>query len=320
MENYFAVNGSLLLSGLELDFPVFCRMRNRTRLFPEFEKKPGGPWRLDENVSRCDKEVMIKMEDIEKYQALLQELLDGGRGGEPENGKRVRQKSIILRELSKIMIQEMLEDPRSGEKIKNLKNMVNTTVDFIMENEASFYTLMRIHSFDFYTYVHSLNVCTLSVGLGSAIGLFRSPDLEWLALGGSLHDIGKSQLDPKLINKPEELTESEYDLIKTHVNRGVELLKDNHELPEEVLSIVSQHHEKLSGKGYPNGLKGDEISLYGQISSIVDIYDALTTDRPYRKALSPFDALKIIAKTEDDFEQTLMKKFIMMLGSQIVST
>jgi len=320
MENYFAVNGSLLLSGLELEFPVFCRRQNRTRLFPEFEQNPEGPWHLDENVSHCNKEVMIKMEDLAKYQALLQKLFEGGGGGAPENGKRVRQKAIILKELSKIMIQEMLADPRSGEKIKNLRNMVNTTVDFIMENESSFYTLMRIHAFDFYTYVHSLNVCTLCVGLGSAIGLFRSPDLELLALGGSLHDIGKSQLDPKLINKPEELNESEYEVVKTHVNRGVELLKDNPDLPDEVLSIVSQHHERLSGNGYPNGLKGDEISLYGQISSIVDVYDALTTDRPYRKALSPFDALKIIAKTEDDFEQTLMKKFILMLGSQIVST
>ena len=190
-------------------------------------------------------------------------------------------------------------------------------VDFILDNETSYVSLMVISEHDFYTYTHSLNVCTLALGLGSAIGMPKSPDLEWLGLGAMLHDVGKSQVDSKLINKPGRLTDDEFAKMKSHVNQGVNLLRDHHKMPQKVLEVVAQHHEKLGGNGYPSGLSGDELTLFGRIASIVDIYDALTTARSYKKAFTPFEALSILSKNEEDYDRSLLKELVMMLGRQI---
>ena len=214
-------------------------------------------------------------------------------------------------------VQDVLDDPRSGEKIKKVGDSVNSMVDFILENETSYFSLMTISAHDFYTYMHSLNVCTLSIGLGSAMGLPKSPDLEMLGMGTMLHDIGKSQIDPKLINKPGRLTDEEFKEMKGHVNEGVKLLKEHHKLPEMVMEPVVQHHEKLTGNGYPNAIKGDQLTLFGRISSIIDIYDALTTVRSYKKAFTPFEALSILRENENDYDTRLLREIVLMLGRQL---
>ena len=315
--NFFVVNRNLFQKGEEVDFPIYYHVGNDLHLFAEFEKKPEGPWELTERISVSNRELMIRREDIHKYQAFINRLM----GSEKEEGAnqelKIMRKATVLREMSKVVIQEVLDDPRSGEKLKNLRDQVYQTADFVLENVDSFYSLMVIHSYDFYTYTHSLNVSTLCVGFGSSLGLFKSPDLEWLALGGALHDVGKSEIDTKLINKPAKLTPEEFEEVKKHVPLGVELLKKNHDLPREVLEIVAQHHEKLTGAGYPEGLKDDQVSYFGRISAIVDVYDALTTERPYKKALTTFEALNIIARVQGEYDGDLVKKFIGMLGKQL---
>lgn len=138
-----------------------------------------------------------------------------------------------------------------------------------------------------------------------------------LGLGAMLHDVGKSLVDPKLINKPGKFTDEEFAKMKDHVLFGVNILKENHDLPDKTLELVAQHHEKITGIGYPYGLKSDQIDLFGRISSIVDIYDALTTERSYKKALTPFEALSFLSKTQKDYDQNILTQFILMLGKQI---
>lgn len=317
VDHFHVIDPRVLDAGMELDFPVYFYEDNDVHLFPEFEKKDQGPWEITDTTLACGKTLMIRREDVSAYRLFVENLMTASMGSETGEWKAVQKRASVLREMTKIVVQDVLDDPRSGEKIKKVGESVQGLVGFILDNETSYYSLMKISAHDFYTYIHSLNVCTLSVGLGSAIGLTKSPDLENLGLGAMLHDIGKSQVDSRLINKPGRLTEEEFKQMKNHVTLGVDLLKTHHNLPAAVLDPVAQHHEKLSGIGYPLGLKDKQLTLFGRISSIVDIYDALTTKRSYKAAFSPFEALSFLSKTEADYDKNLMREFIMMLGKQI---
>ncbi|MBN2290051.1 MAG: HD-GYP domain-containing protein [Candidatus Glassbacteria bacterium] len=314
--NYHSVDNRLFVEGAEIDFPVYAHVENDVALFPEIESKKEGPWELTPSICSFKKEIMIRKTDMPKYRAFVEKMMASPSGADQP---ALMRKATALREMSKIVVQDVLDDPRSGEKMKKVGDSVNNMVDFILENETSYFSLMTISAHDFYTYTHSLNVCTFSLGLGSAIGLPKTPDLEMLGLGTMLHDIGKSQVDSKLINKPGRLTDEEFMAMKNHVTLGVNLLKEHHNLPAQVMEPVAQHHEKLTGSGYPNGIKGDQLTLFGRISSIVDIYDALTTVRSYKKAFTPFEALSILAKNEDDYDHQLLREVVLMLGRQVKS-
>ena len=306
----------IYIEGAEIDFPLYSHLENEVNLFPEMESKPEAPWTMTPAICTFKKEMMIRKTDLPKYRAFVEQMMSSLTGADQEV---IERKATALREMSKMVVQDVLDDPRSGENIKKAGDSVNNMVDFILENETSYFSLMTISAHDFYTYTHSLNVCTLSIGLGSAIGLPKSPDLEMLGLGTMLHDIGKSQVDPKLINKPGRLTDEEFTAMKGHVAAGVKLLQEHHKLPERVLEPVAQHHEKLTGSGYPDAIMGDQLSLFGRISSIIDIYDALTTVRSYKKAFTPFEALSILRKNENDYDTRLMREMVLMLGKQLKS-
>ena len=311
LDNFHVIDHSLFEPGMELPFAVYYHEDNDIRLAEDFEEKPEGPWELTLRSFAQDKELMVRNEDLAAYRSFVQELMSAAGSGP------VERQAHALREMSKIVVKDVLDDPRSGENIKQVNQTVGSMVEFILENETSFYSLMKISGHDYYTYVHSMNVCTFCVALGHQIGLRKSPDLEMLGLGAMLHDLGKSLVESKLINKPGRLTEQEFARMKDHVLLGVNVLKENHELPDKALEPVAQHHEKMTGIGYPYGLKDDQIGIFGRISSIVDIYDALTTERSYKKALSPFEALSFLSKTQDDYDQSILTQFIVMLGKQI---
>ncbi len=152
-----------------------------------------------------------------------------------------------------------------------------------------------------------------SVGLGVAVNLPR-PQIELLGMGAMLHDVGKSAIPGDILNKQGKLDDMEYMIIKTHVTEGEKILRSNPDVPPQAMPAALQHHEKLSGRGYPAGLKGTEINLFGRIVAIADCYDALTTKRPYKAPMTPFYALSIIAKETGDYDQELLKVFIKMLG------
>lgn len=317
IDNFHVIDPRLLEAGMKVGFPIYYHENNDVHLFPEYGDGSVGPWEITPDVVTCTKPLMIRKEDVNAYRSFVEQLMNTSMGGEKTEIEAVRKKANVLREMTKIVVQDVLDDPRSGEKIKNVSDSVQGLVGFILDNETSYYSLMRISSHDFYTYIHSLNVCTLGVGLGSAIGLPQKPDLEQLGLGAMLHDVGKSQVDSQLINKPGRLTEEEFAQMRNHVMLGVDLLKNHHKLPARVLEPVAQHHEKLSGNGYPLGIKGEQLTQFGRISSIVDIYDALTTKRSYKAAFSPFEALSFLSKTEADYDKGLLRAFVMMLGKQI---
>ncbi|WP_018132330.1 HD-GYP domain-containing protein [Effusibacillus pohliae] len=168
--------------------------------------------------------------------------------------------------------------------------------------------LSGIYSSSNHLYVHSVNVGIYATVLGMVIGLNRNQLIE-LGVGAMLHDIGKTQIPPEIIEKPGKLTDAEFEQMKKHTTYGYEILREQPDIPLLAAHCALQHHERLDGSGYPRGLQENEIHLYGKIVGLVDTYDALITNRPYRKAYLPHEALDIIFASVGKYDIGLMTAF-----------
>ncbi|WP_092333256.1 HD-GYP domain-containing protein [Desulfosporosinus hippei] len=172
--------------------------------------------------------------------------------------------------------------------------------------------LNKFRQFDDDTYIHSVNVAILATLIGMQIG-FAGQTLRDLTLGALLHDIGKGSIPPEILNKPSELTSKELEIIKKHPLIGEEMLKEA-DLSAEVLSIIRHHHERWNGHGYPDGVSQQAITLSAQVVAVSDVFDALISDRPYRKGLPPYYALElIIAGSGEEFNENIVKSFLQCL-------
>lgn len=312
--DYYPIEKKTLIPCIKVGFNVYRKKDFDVELYFGPENQNEQQDIVPVNMLELSLPVVIQNNDIPLYKEYMQNIT---REYSRYETAPQELRCSIIRENSKLVIKDILEDPRSGKNIKESGNVVETLVDIVLNNEDNYYNLLKITSHDYYTYVHSLNVCTLSVGLGMAINLDRKSDLTELGLGAILHDMGKSLVDPRIINKPGRLTEEEYKIVQKHVIHGVSLLeKSNGKIARSVFHPILQHHEKVFGKGYPYCLKGEQIHLFGRITAIVDFYDAVTTRRPYKRAYKPFEALQLIAECQEDYDGELLKEFVMMLGRQ----
>nr|WP_275405823.1 HD-GYP domain-containing protein [Desulfovibrio sp. JC022] len=168
--------------------------------------------------------------------------------------------------------------------------------------------------YDEYTYTHSINVNLYSLLLGKALGLNRS-ELESLGIAALFHDVGKGRVPNKVLNKPGKLTDSEYEVMKSHSRKGLEVLGDVEGLDGAVLRGVVEHHERYDGNGYPSGIKGEDIHPFGRIIAISDVYDALTSVRVYKKAITPAKTLSQMYKWKGtDFDPAYLNRFVRVMG------
>jgi len=183
----------------------------------------------------------------------------------------------------------------------------------IGHNKRVFISLMMVSSHNYYTYTHSINVCMYAIAIGSELGLSKN-EMTLLAEGALLHDVGKSKIDSSIINKDGPLNSYEFEIIKKHPLYGEEILSASGEIKQEIIDIVSKHHEKTNGKGYPRGVGKEELSKLVQIVTIADIFDALTTKRSYKEALSSFEAFSLmLSKMRDELNIEILQKFISSL-------
>ncbi|MFQ5544157.1 MAG: HD-GYP domain-containing protein, partial [Nitrospiria bacterium] len=317
LQNFIPVNAQIFSPGLKIPFDLYLEQNRSLSPIVKAESPiPENDFFSNGEDTTSQKNILISKHDVSAYKQFLEMLASKKMTG--YNDVTSRSHTAIVLENSKLVAKDLLDNPRSGATVKASKQAVNELINNVLNNKSSFYGLMKINSYDYYTYVHSLNVCTLSIALGIALGLNKK-DLFDLSMGGMLHDVGKSKVPASLINKPGKLTDQEFTEVKNHVTRGYLILKEHKELPKRVFSPLLQHHEKLNGKGYPNKLEGDQIDLFGRISSIIDIYDALTTKRAYKKAFTPFDALTFLGKHKEAYDQVVFKTFVDMIGKQIVS-
>jgi putative nucleotidyltransferase with HDIG domain len=187
-------------------------------------------------------------------------------------------------------------------------------VDYILQEGRAARSLLTIAIHEYYTYTHSVNVAAVGTLFAKELG-FKDEDLKHFCAGILLHDIGKTRINTDILNKKGKLTKEEFEEVKRHPEMGVEILKETGNGFTDEYFIALQHHENYDGTGYPRGLKGDEILRCGKIARIIDVYDALTTDRPYAKAIRPFAALvEMKEKMINCFDRTLFKEFVRFSG------
>lgn len=177
---------------------------------------------------------------------------------------------------------------------QQMQFLVEDMVNNLTENPNIMVNMVDLKMFNDYTFYHSVNVTILSIVLGMALHLDKE-ELYKLGMSALLHDIGKIFVPLEILDKPGKLTSEEFDIIKTHSEKGYRYLKDYYyDIPIKSYVGVLQHHEKFDGTGYPYNKRGEDISLFGRIISIADVYDALTSKRPYRNAMLPSDTMEYI--------------------------
>jgi putative nucleotidyltransferase with HDIG domain len=214
------------------------------------------------------------------------------------------------------VVKGMLQDIRLGRQIEmdRVEPLVEQMVDSIFRNQDALLPLARLKEHDNYTFQHSVSVCALLVSFARSLGLERAVIKE-IAIGGLLHDVGKAQVPDEILNKPAKLTEAEFTKMKSHVVQSIIILQNTPGISQIALDVAGQHHERYDGSGYPNKLKGGEISLYGRMGSIVDVYDALTSDRVYHKGMAPTAALgRLLEWSTFHFDPELVRAYVRSVG------
>jgi HD-GYP domain-containing protein (c-di-GMP phosphodiesterase class II) len=224
------------------------------------------------------------------------------------------EKGKIVYEACLFSLETVFKHPKA-EFIQKSKETMRHTVDHILTaNRDSVKHMIRLITHDPTTYHHSGNVGLLGASLMKEMLGGSDKDLYNIGYGLFLHDIGKSCIDPCILNKPGRLTDAEWEIMKGHPQEGYRLLLEEDNLTAEAEAITLEHHERSDGKGYPQGLKGEQIDPLARICNIVDSYDALMTRRPYKESMTPFQTLKIMKnEMRGQFDKELFERFVHLL-------
>ena len=217
---------------------------------------------------------------------------------------------------SKRAVVSMFNEARLGKAVDSAsaQNLVEEISDSVTRNPGALISLARLKTADDYTYMHSVAVCAMMVALAKQIGLTEEHTRS-AGMAGLLHDLGKAAIPLAVLNKPGKLTDDEFEVIKSHPVEGYNMLKEGGSVEDSVLDACLHHHEKIDGSGYPDKLKGDEITLIARMTAICDVYDAITSDRPYKRGWDPSESLRRMAEwTKGHFDPRLFQAFVKSIG------
>jgi len=226
------------------------------------------------------------------------------------------EKAQLIYQKASETINAMFANPESLENIKNAQNVVNSSIEIILNDHCAVESLMKITAHDYYTHTHSINVSIYTLSLGSALGI-KGKDLEVLGMAAILHDLGKSKIDYEIINKNGKLTDVEFTQMKNHPALGHEIALKLGIKDERILNAIRHHHEKMEGGGYPDNLKGDQINYFARIIGVCDVFDALSTKRSYKDPMSSFESFKLMKdQMKGHLDMDIVNAFIKMLHKQ----
>ncbi len=250
---------------------------------------------------------------------------EGGpeQGAKPTAGQPAAGFQDEVRRASKIVAQarpamkNLFRDVRLGKAIdtEHCLPLVSDIADSVERNPAAIVSLARLKTSDDYTFMHSVAVCALMVALGKQLGLGEA-DCREAGLAGLVHDLGKALMPLEVLNKPGALTSEEFAIMKSHPEAGHRMLLEGKGVGPVPLDVCLHHHEKVNGKGYPHGLQGDEISLFAKMGAVCDVYDAITSNRPYKAGWDPSESITRMAQwaKEGHFDEKVFQAFVKSVG------
>ena len=216
---------------------------------------------------------------------------------------------------SKKAVMSMFREARLGNAVdaESCLPLVEEISSSVLRNPGAMVSLARLKTQDEYTYMHSVAVCALMVALGREAGM-DADACRAVGLAGLMHDMGKAQMPLEILNKPGKLTDEEFAIIRSHPERGHELLVEGRGATAEVLDVCLHHHERVDGTGYPHRLDADALTQVARMGAICDVYDAITSNRPYKKGWDPAESIARMASWKGHFDPQLFKLFVKSLG------
>jgi putative nucleotidyltransferase with HDIG domain len=210
----------------------------------------------------------------------------------------------------------MFEEARMGNTVDvgGAKQLVEEISDSVARNPGALISLARLKKVDDYTYMHSVAVCAMMVALAKQLGLDEAQTRS-AGLAGLMHDLGKAMMPMEVLNKPGKLTDAEFTIIKSHPVEGHKMLLGGVNVDPMVLDVCLHHHEKMDGSGYPKGLKADEITQFAKMGAVCDVYDAITSNRPYKSGWDPAESLRKMAEwANGHFDPKIFQAFVKSMG------
>ncbi|MEI8168307.1 MAG: HD-GYP domain-containing protein [Rhodoferax sp.] len=217
---------------------------------------------------------------------------------------------------AKQAVVSMFEEARMGNTVDvgGARQLVEEISDSVARNPGALISLARLKKVDDYTYMHSVAVCAMMVALAKQLG-FDETQTRSAGLAGLMHDLGKALMPMDVLNKPGKLTDAEFSIIKSHPDEGYKMLLGSTNVDPMVLDVCLHHHEKTDGSGYPKGMKDESISLYAKMGAVCDVYDAITSNRPYKSGWDPAESLRKMAEwTNGHFDPRVFQAFVKSMG------
>ncbi|MBF0196438.1 MAG: HD-GYP domain-containing protein [Planctomycetes bacterium] len=308
-DNYVRVNLEWLKTDRSYDFDLFALVNGQFLLF--CRKKLNLTKKMTLKLKKSS--LYIDKREAPHFQSYMEENIADIVA---DTTKPLIEKSEAVYAVSTNLINDLLNEPKAA-SIGKVKNLVDSQMSFVMGNPGAVTSLMSITEHDYYTYTHSMNVAIYLVGLGKQMGL-SGDEIQKLSLGGMLHDLGKAKIPLEIINSTGKLSKEEFEEMQKHPSFGVELLKKLDEvdmIPQECYKAILHHHEKFEGGGYPCKICGEDIHIYGRMTKVCDVFDALTTKRSYKDAMTSFDSLKLMKeKMSGEFDPDVFGEFLKLMA------
>jgi putative nucleotidyltransferase with HDIG domain len=259
-------------------------------------------------VSEAESEAQVEDE--------LKQIANGQRQLAPVSAAQELERAVKICGQARQAVVSMFEEVRMGNAVDvgGAKLLVEEISDSVSRNPGALISLARLKTADDYTYMHSVAVCAMMVALAKQLGLDQAQTRS-AGLAGLLHDLGKAVMPMDVLNKPGKLTDVEFTIIKSHPVEGHKMLLGGVNVDPIAIEVCLHHHEKMDGSGYPDRLEGDQISLWARMGAVCDVYDAITSNRPYKSGWDPAESLRKMAEwTKGHFDPQVFQAFVKGMG------
>jgi HD-GYP domain-containing protein (c-di-GMP phosphodiesterase class II) len=309
---YLIIDKRIITEGETLDFSLFYPNETKTKMILLIET--GSNVTSDMKVTlRGIENLYVKDSDHPGYQLYLDSHIQhiAARSDIPTEEKA----AIVYGKATEVM-NNMFHNPEALGNVQEIQPLVGGFIDIVLHDQNAVESLMQITAHDYYTHTHSINVSIYTISLGSFMGI-KGDELKTLGTAAVLHDIGKSKVDYNIINKNGRLDDMEFEEMKRHPGEGHAIALKLGIADERILTGIRHHHERLEGGGYPDNLKGDQISKFARIIGVCDVFDALSTKRSYKDPMSSFEALGLMKREfSTHLDMGMVNSFIKMLHKQ----